>query len=38
MFPPLWPWMHAGAKPVGKSKYIVGSYLHYNKDSKRFTV
>ena len=31
MFPPLWPWLHAGAKPVKKSKYMVGSYLHYRK-------
>ena len=29
MFPPLWPWLHAGNKPIDKSKYIVGSYLHY---------
>ncbi len=32
MFPPLWPWMHAGAKPINKSKYIVGSYLHYDRN------
>ena len=30
MFPPLWPWLHAGAKPINKAKYIVGSYLHYS--------
>ena len=29
MFPPLWPWLHAGAKPINKPKYILGSYLHY---------
>ena len=29
MFPPLWPWLHAGEKPIDKSKYILGSYLHY---------
>jgi prolyl 4-hydroxylase len=28
IFPPLWPWLHGGAKPINKSKYIVGSYLH----------
>ena len=35
MFPPLWPWLHAGAKPIKKSKYIIGSYLHFDKESKR---
>ena len=29
IFPPLWPWRHAGKKPVVIPKYIVGSYLHY---------
>ena len=29
MFPPLWPWSHAGEKPINKPKYILGSYLHY---------
>ena len=29
MFPPLWPWLHDGEKPIDKSKYILGSYLHY---------
>jgi len=29
MFPPMWPWLHAGQKPINKPKYIVGSYLHY---------
>ena len=27
IFPPLWPWLHGGAKPINKSKYIVGSYF-----------
>ena len=29
MFPPMWPWLHAGEKPIDKPKYIIGSYLHY---------
>ena len=29
MFPPMWPWLHQGAKPVDKPKYFLGSYLHY---------
>ena len=29
IFPPLWPWIHSGAKPVDKPKYIIGTYLHY---------
>ena len=29
LFPPMWPWLHAGEKPIDKPKYIVGSYLHY---------
>ena len=29
MFPPLWPWVHAGMKPIKKPKYMIGSYLHY---------
>ena len=33
MFPPLWPWLHAGLKPVNKPKYMVGSYLHYKKNN-----
>ena len=28
-FPPMWPWLHRGAKPIRTPKYIVGSYLHY---------
>ena len=29
IFPPLWPWIHAGRKPLNEPKYIIGSYLHY---------
>ena len=29
VFPPMWPWLHQGTKPVQKSKYFLGSYLHY---------
>ena len=29
IFPPMWPWLHAGQKPARTSKYIVQSYLHY---------
>ena len=29
MFPPLWTYLHSGAKPIKKPKYIIGSYLHY---------
>jgi len=29
IFPPMWPWLHAGQKPIDTPKYIVGSYLHY---------
>ena len=29
MFPPMWPWLHQGTKPVVKPKYFLGSYLHY---------
>ena len=29
IFPPMWPWLHAGEKPIEKSKYILHSYLHY---------
>tara|TARA_R100001377_G_C3126502_1_gene87787 strand:+ start:21 stop:572 length:552 start_codon:yes stop_codon:yes gene_type:complete len=34
MFPPLWPWLHAGLKPVNKPKYMIGSYLHYRKNNE----
>ena len=29
IFPPMWPWLHQGCKPIESSKYIIGSYLHY---------
>ena len=29
MFPPLWPWYHAGRKPISNNKYIIHSYCHY---------
>ena len=29
MFPPLWPWYHAGRKPISNKKYIIHSYCHY---------
>ena len=29
LFPPMWPWLHAGQRPVNDPKYIIGSYLHY---------
>ena len=29
LFPPMWPWLHQGTKPVDKPKYFLGSYLHY---------
>ena len=29
MFPPLWPWFHAGRKPVSGTKYFIHSYCHY---------
>lgn len=29
IFPPMWPWLHAGQKAARKSKYIMQSYLHY---------
>ena len=29
LFPPMWPWVHRGKKPIDKPKYIVQSYLHY---------
>ena len=31
LFPPMWPWKHAGREPVDTPKYIIGSYLHYVK-------
>ena len=29
IFPPMWPWLHRGTKPIIKPKYFLGSYLHY---------
>jgi hypothetical protein len=29
VFPPLWPWLHAGQPPVSGPKYILSTYLHY---------
>ena len=29
VFPPMWPWLHAGRKPVSGPKYFAHSYLHY---------
>lgn len=29
IFPPFWPWVHAGRPPIKEPKYIIGSYLHY---------
>jgi len=29
IFPPMWPWFHAGLKPLGDKKYIIHSYCHY---------
>ena len=29
MFPPMWPWYHAGRKPIDQNKYILHSYCHY---------
>jgi len=29
MFPPMWPWFHAGQKPVSGTKYFIQSYCHY---------
>jgi|TARA_Y100000296_G_scaffold44316_1_gene50919 hypothetical protein len=29
MFPPMWPWVHAGKKPVSGRKYLINSYCHY---------
>lgn len=29
LFPPLWPWLHAGRPPVSGPKYILSTYLHY---------
>jgi len=33
MFPPYWPWVHAGKVPTKKPKYILGTYCQYNSDT-----
>ena len=30
LFPPLWPWLHAGGSPQGWDKYTIQTYLHYD--------
>ncbi len=29
LFPPLWPWPHAGRPPISGPKWILTTYLHY---------
>lgn len=29
LFPPLWPWLHAGGSPEGWDKFTIQTYLHY---------
>jgi hypothetical protein len=29
VFPPLWPWLHAGRPPISGTKWILSTYLHY---------
>lgn len=29
LFPPLWPWLHAGRPPISGPKWILTTYLHY---------
>ena len=29
MFPPMWPWVHAGRIPISGKKYLINSYCHY---------
>ena len=29
VFPPMFPWPHAGLRPVSNMKYLLHSYLHY---------
>ena len=35
LFPPYWPWLHAGRKAIDKPKYIIGSYLHHVSENLR---
>jgi hypothetical protein len=30
VFPPLWPWLHAGRCTIKEPKYILSTYLHYS--------
>ena len=30
VFPPLWPWLHAGRPVISGPKWIVSTYLHYS--------
>jgi hypothetical protein len=32
IFPPLWPWQHAGEKCFKKDKYFLGTYLIYKRN------
>ena len=29
VFPPMFPWPHAGLKPISDKKYLLHSYFHY---------
>ena len=31
MFPPTWMFPHMGEEPISNTKYIMSSYLRYNK-------
>ena len=38
VFPPMFPWVHCGKKPIKKPKYLLQSYLHYvlpNQDNSK---
>ena len=32
LFPPYWPWVHAGVAPAKTAKYILGTYCNYVPD------
>ena len=34
MFPPYWPWTHAGKVPTKKPKYTLGTYCQYTKEKQ----
>ena len=38
MFPPLWPYPHAGEEPESNTKYIMSSYLRYNNILNNFSL